>query len=69
MVKVMDRLQVAFERERDHRRQPRWPLEMEAAWLHSFRCVCCNRLRPEEHRREQASEVCVFCVREAGMEN
>ena len=69
MMEVPDRLRAAFEREREHQRRPRWPLEMEATWIHVFRCVCCNRRRREEHRREPRSEVCVFCVREAGLEN
>jgi hypothetical protein len=69
MLEVMDRLRTAFEREREHRRRPPWPLEMDTTWAHVFRCACCGRQRREEHRREPRSEVCSFCVAEAGQEN
>ena len=45
-----------------------WPMEWETAAEHVFRCVCCERMRREEDRREPESEVCVQCVREGGVE-
>jgi hypothetical protein len=61
-----DLLRTAYDREREHRWRPRRPLEMEATWLHVFRCACCERVRREEYRREPASAVCTFCVQAAG---
>ena len=63
---IMDPFRAAMDREREHRRRPRWPLEMDTTWAHVFRCVCCNRQRREEFRREPDSEVCTFCVQAAG---
>ena len=64
-----DRLALAFERERGHRRRPPWPLELDTVWAHVFRCECCGRLRREEQRREPASLICIRCVRDAGFLN
>ena len=65
----MDRIAAAWEREREHRRVPRWPLECDAVWDHVFRCVCCGRVRGEEERREPGSRICIRCVRDAGFWN
>jgi hypothetical protein len=64
----LDRLQRALERERGHRRLPRWPLEHDSVFKHVFTCECCGRQRREEDRREPRSEVCIQCVRAAGFE-
>jgi hypothetical protein len=61
-----DLIALAFAREREARRWLRWPLEYDSVYAHVFKCVCCGKTRPEEHRREPRSEVCVHCVREAG---
>jgi hypothetical protein len=66
MLEVTDRLQTAFERERQHRRRPLWPPEFESTLVHVFKCVCCERERREEDRREPDSEVCIYCVLAAG---
>jgi hypothetical protein len=63
---MLDRLEQAFERERGHRRRPVWPLELDTVYAHVFKCVCCERTRPDEQRQEPRSEVCLRCVREAG---
>jgi hypothetical protein len=65
---MFDLLERAFERERGHRRRPAWPLECYTAAAHVFKCVCCGKTRPDEQRREPASEVCMRCVRAAGFE-
>jgi hypothetical protein len=62
-----DVIAAAWEREREHRRRPVVPLEQESVLRHLFRCVCCGRLRQDERRREPRSQVCVFCVEEAGV--
>jgi hypothetical protein len=31
-----------------------------------FRCLLCERVRPDEQRREPESEICIKCVEEAG---
>ena len=67
MVEVRDLLRAALDREREHRRIRR-PPETDTSWAHVFRCVCCNRLRREEYRREPDSEVCVLCVAAAGQQ-
>jgi hypothetical protein len=64
-----DLISQAFDREREHARVPRWPPEYESVFAHFFRCVCCGRVRGEELRREPRSEVCVYCVAEAGVGN
>ncbi len=62
-----DRLVVAFQREREHRRV--LVPECDSAFGHVFRCVCCGRVRGEEERREARSRLCIRCVREAGFWN
>jgi len=64
----MDLLQRAVERERNHKLPLRWALEQDSVWDHVFACVCCERVRGEEERREPRSEVCIRCVRAAGFE-
>jgi hypothetical protein len=63
---MLDRIATAFERERGNRRFRQWPLECETTYAHVFKCVCCGKTRPEQDRREPASEVCIHCVEEAG---
>ena len=65
----LDRMASAIQRERDHRRVPVPVPECESAWVHTFECVCCGKVREEKRRREPDSEVCVFCEREAGIFN
>jgi len=55
----------AASREREARRICRAP-ERESVFARVFRCVVCDRQRPDEQRREPGSEVCVKCVEEAG---
>lgn len=63
---VPDLLLGAFERERRHHWRPRWPMELDTVMAHVFRCVCCERIRAEDERREPGSEVCLRCAQAAG---
>ena len=64
---LKDPIARAFEREREHARVG--PPESETVWAHAFRCVCCGKLRGGRDRREPRSEVCAWCVAEAGFWN
>lgn len=59
----------AFAREREATQVPRLPMEYESSYRHVFRCVCCRRKRQNEDRQHPGSEVCVYCVQEAGVLN
>ncbi len=65
----LDRMALAIRREREHRRAPVPVPECDSAWVHTFECVCCGKVRGEQRRREPGSDVCVFCEREAGIFN
>ena len=62
-----DRIAQAYDREREHARVG--PPESETVWAQAFRCVCCGKLRGGRDRREPRSEVCAWCVAEAGFWN
>ena len=64
---MKDLLAVATAREREFRRPFRAP-EIDSFLTHVFRCVVCNRIRPDEQRREPQSRICVKCVQEAGFD-
>ncbi|HWV98532.1 MAG TPA: hypothetical protein VNZ64_02450 [Candidatus Acidoferrum sp.] len=66
---MRDPIALAFAREREARRILKWPLEYDSVYAHVFKCVCCEKIRPEEERREPGSEVCLCCVRAAGFVN
>ncbi len=63
-----DRIALAFDRERELREVQLRPMEHECVFTHTFKCVCCSRRRPDEDRQAPDSEVCVLCVRAAGLE-
>jgi hypothetical protein len=42
-------------------------MELDTVMAHVFRCVCCERIRPNEERQEPRSEVCLRCVQAAGL--
>jgi hypothetical protein len=65
---VPDPLKRATERERSHRRVVGFSLNRYATRAEVFRCVCCEKLRRVEDRREADSEVCIHCVNEAGFD-
>ena len=64
---VCDLLGRAVYREREVRRVWR-PAGRYSTTAHAFRCELCNRVRPEEQRRELESAVCIHCVRAAGFD-
>jgi hypothetical protein len=66
---AIDLIGRAFAREAEARRWPVWQPDFIEVTFSSFRCVCCNRMRKAEERREPESEVCVRCVRAAGFSN
>ena len=68
-IKKPDPIERAFRREREAGCWPVWQPEAAGAVPGAFRCVCCGRNRAAEERREPRSEVCVRCVRAAGIEN
>ena len=63
-----DRIALAFERERELRQVRRRPMAHECVFTHTFQCVCCGRRRADEDRQSADSEVCIHCVRAAGLE-
>jgi hypothetical protein len=65
----LDRIARAVEREREHQRVPRLPMECDGVLAHVFQCVCCGRVRGDQERREPNSEVCIRCVVDAGFWN
>jgi hypothetical protein len=59
------RLMAAIFHERDQLGDA-FPASFHCSRERVFRCELCNRLRPEEQRREPESEICIKCVEEAG---
>lgn len=52
---------------------PKLPIKLEAqeqdsTYLHVFRCDLCQKVRPDEDRREPLSNICRHCVEAVGFE-
>jgi hypothetical protein len=63
-----DRITFAFGRERELRQVRLRPMAHECVFTHTFQCVCCLRRRPDEDRQAPDSDVCIHCLRFAGIE-
>lgn len=68
-IQVVDRIGRAFARERRAKFWPVWPSGVVVVHAAIFKCVCCDKQRRSDERREPESEVCIRCERAAGYLN
>ena len=68
-IQGVDVIGKAFEREREARFWPVWDRGFTVVRAAVFKCVCCDKERRSEERREPESEVCIRCERAAGFRN
>src|SRR4051812_41273658 len=67
--RLTDTIGKAFAREREARFWPVWPTGAVVMHAAIFKCVCCDKHRRSDERREPDSEVCIRCERAAGYLN